>query len=170
MNRPMTEYKTFDLVERVLNRGIALRTTLMVGFPSETDEQFNKLAKFVIKYKPTHVGCFEYSREPKTAAYKIKEQIKAKVKRERYNKIGELHLENIKVFNRAKLGKTLEVVYEGIDFDKELFYGRADFSAPDVDTLVYFKGEFADVGERYKVKITGSEGYDLMGEMNESAK
>jgi len=167
MNRPYGEKQVYELVDKIRSQKnyIALRTTLMVGFPTESDKEFNTLCDFVKTCRPDHIGVFEYSKENGTVAGGLKGQISNKVKKERYNTVGELHLKNSIAYNKLQTGKTLAVRYEGIDFDKNLFYGRSEYNAPDIDTLVYFSGEFADIGNMYNVKITDYENYDLVGEL-----
>ena len=144
---------------------IAIRTTFMVGFPGETDEDYKELVEFVKKYRLTHVGFFEYSKEDGTVAGKMPNQISAKVKRERLLNIINI-ADKISKENRRKfVGSTIEVVYEGIDYEKELFYGRSQYEAPEVDNLIYFKStSLVEVGSFYEVKITKTLGDDLMGE------
>ena len=136
----------------------------MVGFPGETDADFNTLYDFIATHAPDHVGVFSYSKEDGTPAAKLKGQVPAKIKKERHEKLGKLHLANTLLRNQGYVGKTMQVVYEGIDFNKELFYGRTELNCPDIDTLVYFKGETAELGQTYNVRITGVDGYDLIGE------
>jgi len=167
MNRRTTLLSSKDLMEKIKKKGknIAVRTTFMVGFPGETEDDFSALCDFVALYKPAHIGVFAFSKEDGTAAAKLKGAVSSKVKQERVNKLGKLHLENCRERNETIVGKEVEVLYEEIDFDKNMFVGRMEYDAPDIDTKVYFTGDFADVGNMYKVKITGYEDYDLLGEM-----
>jgi len=167
MNRPYGEIEVKNLIEKIRNQKnyIAIRTTLMVGFPSESESQFNNLCDFIKEYKLDHIGCFEYSAEDGTPASKLKNQVTPKIKKHRYDTIGELHQQNAFSYNKTQIGKTLSVRYEGIDFEKNLFLGRTQYNAPDIDTQVFFSGEFADIGNQYKVKIIDTDGYDLIGEM-----
>jgi len=157
----------FDKIKKA-NKDIAIRTTVMVGFPQETELEFNNLYNFIKKYKPTHTGIFSYSKEGGTVAAKLKGQVSKVAKNKRHKKLAQLHLENVVKYNKSQIGKTLAVVYEGIDFDKNLFYGRTEHNAPDIDTLVYFSGKKAELGETYKVKITDYKDYDLIGKVVES--
>ncbi|MGN1094430.1 MAG: MiaB/RimO family radical SAM methylthiotransferase, partial [Candidatus Neoclostridium sp.] len=146
---------------------ISIRTTMMVGFPGETEEQFEKLYSFVQKYKPDHLGVFAYSREQGTPSYKLDGQLTKKVKKQRVDKLGALNLENTKEKNAALVGKTVKVIYEDIDYDRNMFVGRRLSDAPDIDSRVYFTGSFVDVGNVYDVKICSYENYDLAGELVE---
>ena len=164
MNRRSTSEQIQTLFSALAARGIAVRTTLMVGFPQETEEAFERLCDFVRTYKPYHIGVFAYSREEGTPAYKLKGQIPAALKRKRVNAIGALHLKNREETAKSLIGKTLTVLYEDVDYERNAFVGRTQYDAPEIDTKVYFTADFVDVGEYYPVKITGVDGYDLIGE------
>ena len=146
-------------------KGIAIRSTFMVGFPTEDQKAFDNLIKFIQKAKLFHAGFFKYSREEGTPAYKLKGQVLAKEKNKRlkavYKTQQAVAQNNLKKF----MGKTLLIMAEGFDQDRLVYYGRAYFSAPDIDGKVYF---FSDdeitYGESYKVKITDLLDYDLIGE------
>lgn len=142
---------------------IAVRTTVMVGFPGETEEDFNELVEFLKEFKPAHVGVFAYSKEADTPSALLKGHLSKKIKAARVKTIGELHLQNCKERNNKFIGQTIRVLYEDIDYKKNLFVGRAEFSAPDIDTFVYFKADFADVGNFYDITITHANTYDLFG-------
>jgi len=165
MNRPTTHKSLCTLIDKIRSQKshIAIRTTFMVGFPTESDEEFNTLYNFTKTYAPDLVGIFSYSKEDGTPAAKLKGQITAKIKKERHDKLAKLHYQNTLARNNNYIGKTLPVVYEGIDFNKNLFYGRTEYNAPDIDTKVFFTTDFADLGQTYNVKITTTDGYDLVG-------
>lgn len=167
MNRRSTGAELRTLFRKLKAKGIAIRTTVMVGFPQETEENFAVLHDFIAEYAPEHVGVFAYSKEDGTPAARLRGQIPKRLKKQRVDAIGKLHLHNRELHNQAMIGKTLRVLYEDIDYDKNLFVGRSEYDAPDVDTKVYFTADFAEAGEYYDVKITGYEGYDLLGEKAE---
>ena len=146
---------------------ISLRTTFMVGFPGETESQFESLCDFVKRYRPDHTGIFAYSKEKDTPSYKLKGHIPKREKMRRVGILGEIVLDIAKQKNAAMTGKIADVVYEDIDYERGMFVGRRLSDAPEIDSRVYFTGGFADVGKVYKVKITGFEDYDLTGEMTE---
>lgn len=146
---------------------ISIRTTMMVGFPGENEEQFEKLCDFVLKYKPDHLGVFAYSREEGTPSYKMDGQLTKKIKKQRVDKLGKINLVNTEERNRSLVGKTVKVIYEDIDYDRNVFVGRMLSDAPDIDSRVYFTGSFVDVGKVYDVRITGFNKYDLTGELVE---
>ncbi len=165
MNRRSNYEQLCALCEKLKSRGIALRTTFMVGFPGETEEDFNLLLDFVEKYKPDNLGVFAYSKEEGTPSAKLTGQVKKAEKIRRVRLLGELNLHNVRNNNEKLVGKTLEVLYEDVDYEKGAFVGRTQYDAPDIDKAVYFTGEYADVGNFYKVKIVGYEDYDLKGEI-----
>ena len=167
MNRRIDRQGIIDLVTKIrsLPQKVAIRTTFMIGFPGETDEDVEELYDFIKEYPLDHVGFFAYSREDGTPAADFPNQIPEKVKQKRLIKLVKLQKKVAKKLNKAYVGKTLEVVYEGIDYSKAMFFGRTQFESPEIDTLVYFKSkERADLGVRYKIKIKSVKGYDLFGE------
>lgn len=167
MNRRGRSKDIDDLFTRIrrCKNYIAVRTTFMTGFPSESEKEFENLYNFMMREKIDHVGIFAYSLEEDTPSAKIKGRVKKSVKEKRVNTLGGLHLKQCIEKNSAMIGKTVEVLYEDIDFDKKLFKGRTQYNAPEVDSFVYFKGNFAGVGETYNVLITGFDDYDLLGEI-----
>lgn len=169
MNRRSNFAELCSLCDKLKAKGIALRTTFMVGFPGETKEDFAILADFARKYKPENLGVFAFSKEDGTPAARLKGQLPKAEKLKRVNALGEINLNNVEEANSALVGKTLEVVYEDVDYDRGMFKGRTQYNAPDIDKNVYFRGDFADAGNFYKVKITDYDEYDLIGELtNES--
>lgn len=153
------------LVEETNRRGIAVRTTFMVGFPTETERQFETLCGFVGRSNLENVGIFAYSTEEDTPSAKLKPRVPKSVKAKRVNALGKLQLDNVRKRNASMIGKVEQVLYEDIDYDKNMFVGRTQQNAPDIDSVVYFTADFVDVGSVYKVKITGYEDYDLIGEV-----
>ena len=144
---------------------ISIRTTFMVAFPSETKEQFENLCNFAKEYRLDHVGLFAYSKEYDTPSAKIKGQVPSYTKLERLDLLGDILEMNAREANEKLVGKTVRVLYEDIDYNKNMFVGRTQYNAPEVDSVVYFRGDFVDVGEFYDVKITDVAGYDLIGEL-----
>ena len=152
----------FDKI-RAADSDIAIRTTLMVGFPGETEAEFGELCEFVEQYKPDHVGVFAYSDE-ETPSSRLPGKVSRRTKLARVDKIGELHLKNTVEKNRALIGTTQRVLYEDIDYERNMFRGRTEKNAPDTDAAVFFTAPFADVGNIYDVRITDVDDYDLIGE------
>ena len=153
-----------ELFGKLKAKGIAVRTTFIVGFPGETEDDLRELEEFIAEYKPEHAGVFAYSREEGTPAARMKDQIPVGIKRKRLKIIGELNRKNAEERNASLVGKTVDVIYEDIDYDRNMFVGRTEADAPEIDGLVYFTGDFCDVGNVYKVKIVGYDGYHLIGE------
>ena len=167
MNRRSSGAEVEELINKLHARGIVVRTTLMVGFPGETDEDFDLLCSFVRRAAPEYAGIFAYSKEDGTAAARLSGQLDKRTKKKRVEALGKIATEVTRGFNEGLVGKTLPVVYEDADFDKNLFVGRADFQSPDVDGRVYFKARSVDVGKTYPVKITSCDDYDLYGEVSD---
>lgn len=143
--------------------GVVLRTTLITGFPTETQEEFEELCEFIQRVKFERLGCFPYSVEEDTPAAEMEGQLDEEVKNRRAEVLMEQQYDILDAFNRAQIGKTLEVAVEGKE--GKLYYGRSYMDAPDIDTKVYFTARRAyGLGAYALVKITGSEDYDLSGE------
>lgn len=166
MNRKSTLKSTKQLVEKLKKHGIAIRSSFIVGFPSETDEEFKKLGDFIRQYELDFAGFFAYSKEEGTAAYRLRGQVPQKVKQSRAAILKRLQSEIIKKNNSKFIGKRLKILYDGIDYEKQLFIGRSEFQAPDIDTSVLFESKIPlSIGEFYEVEITGDEGMDLRGKV-----
>ena len=170
MNRRTTHGDIVNLLDKIQSQPvyIGVRTTLMVGFPGETEQDFEELCEFVQRYKLMHVGFFAYSKEEGTAAALLPGQLNEDIKRKRLLKLVRIQRKIAQEINNRFIGKTLEVCYEGIDYDRQLFFGRSEYQTPEADTLVFFKSKHPlEIGKYYKVKITKSFGYDLKGEVEE---
>ncbi len=168
MRRPANVDKVLSTIEelRAAMPDIALRTTFIVGFPGETEEEFEALLDFVAAISFDKVGVFTYSAEPGTPAAKMPGQVPARVKEERRARVMELQQRISLARNRAQLGRELAVLIEGVD--NGLSLGRSYRDAPEVDGLVIVSSPLP-VGEIAPVKITGAMEYDLMGEPVETA-
>ena len=141
----------------------SLRTTVMVGFPGETDKDFEMLLKFIEKIKFDHLGSFIFYPEEGTPAALYKKQIPLKIKKERYKLIMEkqqlISLEK----NKEKVGKIIDVLIEGISEKKGDFIGRGYHQAPEIDGYTYIKANFLQLGNIIPIKITNFKEYDLIG-------
>ena len=143
---------------------LAVRTTFIAGFPTETEQESAALCEFLREAKFTNCGFFAYSREPDTGAYRMKGQIPAHTKQKRVRALYRAQQQISAAYLKGYVGKTLNVLCEGIDYEKQCFVGRAYFQAAEIDGSVYFTAEQAVAGEEYAVRITRSDTYDLYGE------
>ncbi len=142
-----------------------IRTSIIVGFPGETDEHFENLYDFVNKMQFDRMGVFAYSQEEGTPAAEFPDQIDEDIKEERLDRLMSLQQGISLELNRKKIGSTVEVLVEGYDEDNYLFYGRSRGDSIDVDGKVYFGTEEEVVpGDIIKVKILDASEYDLTGQ------
>jgi ribosomal protein S12 methylthiotransferase len=145
---------------------IAIRTSLIVGFPGETPEDFKKLLQFVEETRFDRLGVFCYSREEGTPAAEMAEQVSERIKRERHKKLMRTQARVSFKHNRTLVDSEEEVLVEGYSEETELLLkGRSSRQAPDVDGLVYITAGNANVGDIVRLKITDSSDYDLIGEI-----
>ncbi len=157
-----------DIVERIrsLRRYISIRTTLMVGFPGETDNAFEELYEFVKEAEFDHLGVFIYSDEMGTRAYRYEDKIERSIAEHRYALIMELQREISLRKNRERIGKIYPVLIEGYSKDTELLLeGRAPFMAPEIDSKVIINRGYTDYGKIEMVRIVDAFPYDLVGEI-----
>ncbi|MBP8594800.1 MAG: 30S ribosomal protein S12 methylthiotransferase RimO [Ruminococcus sp.] len=148
--------------------GVILRTTLITGFPGETEEQFTELAEFVQRVRFDRLGCFAYSREDGTKSYDFPDQIEPEVAGRRAEIIMEQQLLVSSSNNEKLMDKELTAVVEGFDRFAECWFGRTEMDAPDIDGKVFFTSEKPlSVGEYVKIRITDTLDYDLIGEVIE---
>ena len=143
--------------------GIAIRSTFITGFPTETEEEFEGMKAFVQEARFLNCGFFAYSREPDTGAYRLKPQVHHATKQRRMRALYEVQAQISTALLREYVGKEIEVLCDGIDYEKNCFVGRAYFNAPDIDGKVYFNAGEAKQGERYQVLVEKSDAYDLYG-------
>jgi len=170
MKRRSSEQQIRDLIAKLRHEipSIALRTSLIVGFPGETVEDFNSLMQFVEQTHFDRLGVFCYSKEEGTPAAEMSEQVSERVKRERYRKLMRAQARLSFRRNRALIGQTEEVIVEGYSEETELLLkGRSSRQAPDIDGQVYITAGTADVGDIITLRITDSSDYDLIGEIVE---
>ncbi|MBQ3408039.1 MAG: 30S ribosomal protein S12 methylthiotransferase RimO [Clostridia bacterium] len=142
---------------------VIIRTTIMVGFPGESKEDFDELYEFIKEAKFDRLGAFSYSKEEGTPAAKIKEQVHPMTKKSRYNKIMKLQAEISEEIEKQYIGKELEVILEERSFDGKYYVARSYMDVPDIDGVIYVKCDEENLeGEFIKVKITESRDYDLV--------
>jgi len=167
MNRPTNSIFIKKLIEKIKNKipDISIRTTFIVGFPTESDQEFRELIDFIKTYEIDNVGVFKYSREESTPAYNIKPQVPKKIMNERYNEIMAVQKIISKNKNKRLIGKHTRMLVEKYDETKNLYIGRCWKDAPFVDGLIKLEAENCIVGEFYKVKITDAFTYDLIAKV-----
>ena len=168
MNRHGGKELILEAIKRLRDEvpDIVLRTTAMVGFPGETDEDFTELCEFVKDVKFERFGAFTFSPEEGTLAAEMDDQIDEQLKQDRYDILMQTQLTVSEEHNAESIGKTLTVLCDGYDRIAEIYYGRSYADAPDVDGKVYFKSNHrVNPGEFVSVKITEALDYDLIGEL-----
>ena len=173
MNRHCTREQIKDVISKLRTEipDICIRTTIMVGFPGETEEEFEELCEFVKSSKFERLGAFSYSREEDTPAYDMPNQIDEQVKQDRYDILMKEQMHVLEDNNKKMIGKSLFVLCEGYDKVSETYYGRSEYDAPDIDTKVFFTSKYG--GKKYKagdfvyVNINDILDYDLIGTAEE---
>lgn len=166
MNRHGDRESLTALIGKIREKipGVVIRTTLITGFPGETEEQFEELCEFVKKIRFERLGCFAYSPEEGTPAEKFDDQIHLKIREQRAEIIMEEQMVISEQLNEQAMGKTFEVVAEGFDRYAECYYGRSAVDAPEIDGKIFFLSEDKiRVGEYVNVKIDDTLDYDLIG-------
>ena len=165
MRRGTTREKTEALIREIREKvpGIALRTTLIAGYPGETEEDFQEMYDWVKNTRFDRLGIFTYSHEENTHAYNFEDDVPAKVKKERADAIMELQSGISYELNQEKVGKTFKVLFDRVEGD--YFIGRTEFDSPEVDNEVLVKKSegYARIGDFANVKITSADHYDLYG-------
>lgn len=159
-----------ELIQNVINnirdniRDVIIRTSIIVGFPGESEEDFDVLKEFVQKVEFDRLGVFRYSREEGTPAYSMREQVSKEVKDKRYHDIMTIQNEISKRKCLGRLGRTYETIVEGVADDGIFYEGRTAKEAPDIDGKVYFTSnrELA-IGDFVLTKIVNADDYDLIG-------
>lgn len=171
MNRKMTREEitvALNLIRKEIPDAV-IRTQFIVGFPGETEADFEELLKFVADQKFDRVGCFKYSPEENTPGGKMDQQVDEATKNRRHDMLMEVQQNISRDKHRAFIGKTLEVVVEGLSDETDLLLqGRTSQQAPDIDGVVLINDGQAKIGEFVQVRITESMEYDLIGEIIES--
>ena len=172
MNRKTSKENIIKILEKIRNKipNVTLRTSLIVGFPGETKENFEELLEFVKNTKFDKLGTFMYSKEEGTPAAKLPNQIHGNTKKARYNKIMEAQQEISKQILEEKIGKTYKILIEDISFDKKYLIGRTMQDVPEEDGLVYIKkdknlNENEVLNSFINCKIIDVSNYDLIGEI-----
>jgi len=163
MNRGVTKKQISGLIRKVRKniKGCVIRTSVMAGFPTETADEFKELLSFLKETKFERLGAFAYSREENTPAFNLSPQVHSRVKSSRFNEIMSLQQAISCDVNKQFIGKELDVLIE--EKDNEVFIGRTQFDAYEVDGVVFIKKKGLKIGNFYKAKIVDSYDYDLVG-------
>ncbi len=167
MNRNTDRQQIIDLINKVRNEveDAVIRTSLITGFPGETEEEHEELLKFLEEYKLDRVGVFQYSREEHTPAYKLPDQTDDDIKQRRQDELMELQVGISYENNLAKIGRAYDVLIEEKDVEN-IYIGRTYMDSIDIDGVVYVTSDNElDLGNIYKVKINDALEYDLMGDV-----
>jgi len=165
MRRGITREKTEKLIKDIRSKvsGIGIRTTLIVGYPGETEDDFEEMLKFVKEFRFERLGVFAYSHEEDTHAYNFKDDVPEEVKQERLNTVMELQEQISLELNQEKIGKVFKVLIDRVEGGQ--FIGRTEFDSPEVDNevLIDAKDYFLRVGDFANIKITNATEFDLTG-------
>jgi len=168
MRRGITKQKTIDVVNKIRDKvpGIAIRTTLIAGYPGETEKDHEEMLRWVEESKFERLGIFTYSHEENTHAHLLKDDVSEKVKRKRADAVMALQQEISYKLNQQKIGNTYKVLFDRKE--GEYFIGRTEFDSPDVDNEVLVKAvgdTYVRVGDFANVKITEASDFDLYGNL-----
>ncbi len=168
MKRNITGAQTIDLIKKIRAKvpEIAIRTTLITGYPGESLKDFNDLKKFVKESRFERMGVFVYSPEENTSAFELKDSIPQKIKQQRLEELMALQQSISAEINQAKVGNTYKVIIDRKE--GEYWVGRTEFDSPEVDNevLVSVNNKGLKLGNFYNISITKAEDYDLYGEVN----
>lgn len=165
MNRRVRKADIVELINMIRKHGdFTIRSTFIVGFPRESQQDFEELKEFLTWAKLDRCGFFAYSMEDGTPASRLDGQIDEDVKLARQEELYALQEGIMAEKMQERVGGVVDVIYEGIDYDLQMFYGRTQYDAPEIDTKVYFTADVPlDIGKIYKVKIDEVDGDDCFG-------
>ena len=166
MGRKVTSAQCLSLIDRLRRRveDVVLRTTFIVGFPGETDAQFDELLDAVREIRFDHIGAFAFSPEVGTPAYSMARQVPDELKAERVERLMLAQQEIVRDANRGRIGETAQVLIEEAAAEEGLWIGRTVGQAPDVDSVTFVRGANVVEGTIVSVRIVGFEDYDLVAE------
>ena len=168
MNRKSTKESIYNLITKLRSKipNVIIRTTVMVGFPGETKEDFEELYEFVNWAKFDRLGAFSYSKEDNTPAEKLPDQIHPMTKKSRLNKIMKLQQTISEGKNKNLIGKEFEVLIESKTFDGKFYVARSYMDVPEIDGFIFLKNNKKNLENKFvKCQIIDSSGYDLIGEI-----
>lgn len=165
MRRGTSKQKQIDLVNKIRDKvpNIALRTTLICGYPGETQQDYEEMLQWVEDTRFDRLGCFTYSHEEKTHAHTLEDNVPEEVKQERVEAIMEVQQGISYDINQTKVGKEFKVLVDRVDGD--YFIGRTEYDSPEVDNEVVLEGKenYARIGDFVQVKVDRAEDFDLYG-------
>lgn len=166
MGRKTTKIEIVKLIEKLRNNipNLTIRTSLIAGFPSETEEEFSELLEFIENTKFERLGVFAYSQEESTAAARLPGQSNENEKLMRQEKAMQIQSKILTHVQKDQVGKTVEVLTEGYDRESLMYFGRTQADSIEVDTTVYFASEDeVEIGSFVNVKILDADSVDLTG-------
>lgn len=166
MRRPGRQRDSRELIAKIRTRmpEVALRTSIIVGFPGETEEDFERLAQFVRDVEFDRLGVFTYSKEEDTPAARLPDQLDEDVKEFRANTLMEIQREIAGRRNGRRIGHDIDVLIERYDGRGDVYIGRSQYDAPEIDGEVFVRGKDLAIGKVAKVRVTHSFDFDLSGE------
>jgi ribosomal protein S12 methylthiotransferase len=169
MGRKVTRHRIGEILERIRSAEsrAAVRTNFIVGFPGETEEQFEELCRYVEERRFDRLGAFVYSAEEGTPAAEMPDQITEESRERRYHRLMEIQQQIAFENNDNDVGQRFEVLIDEVDTDNGHAIGRTRFDAPEIDQNVRLDGTDMTPGDRVLARVTGSDGYDLLGEREE---
>ncbi|MBO2532205.1 MAG: 30S ribosomal protein S12 methylthiotransferase RimO [Thermoactinomycetaceae bacterium] len=167
MRRPGRQRDILSLIEQIRARipDVAIRTSIIVGFPGETEEDFENLLRFVRQVEFDRLGVFTYSNEEGTPASRLPDHVPEEVKEERAHRLMELQRRISSRRNQRHVGRDLEVLIESYDGRNDVYLGRTQYDAPEIDGEVFVRGQGLPIGEVVRARITHSFEFDLAGEV-----
>lgn len=167
MRRGITREKTEDLISVIRDKvpGIAIRTTMIVGHPGETEKEYDELVRFVEKSRFDRLGVFTYSHEDNTHAYSMHDDVPAETKQQRMDDLMEIQQDISQELNQSRIGKTFKVLIDRKEGGE--YIGRTEFDSPEVDNevIVQDKSNYLRIGDFHQVHITDATEFDLTGEV-----
>jgi ribosomal protein S12 methylthiotransferase len=166
MQRRVNRADTISLLDKMRERipNLVMRTTIITGFPGETQEEFEELGEFIAEQKFERLGVFTYSFEPDTPAAKLPDHLSEEVKNERRDRLMEIQQDVAFEWNEAQIGRRLDVILDtAVPDEEDAWVGRSYADAPDVDGVVYVTGEGLAAGAIVPCEIVARSEYDLVG-------
>ena len=167
MRRQITREETEELIDRIRAEvpGVAMRTTMLIGFPGETEDDHEQLKEFVQEQRFDRLGCFTYSHEEGTSGYELDDDVPEEVKVERVNELMEIQQDISYELNQQKIGKTFKTLFDRKEGDQ--FIGRTEFDSPEVDNevIVNASNQYVRIGDFANVEITKASEFDLKGKL-----